>query len=171
MKSKGSREKTQFRPWNSNSQRAANDPVSPLVFKQFKIHTVSCSIPGLEGREYRYRVLGSNSSRGESIWHTSYSMAGLEVAVLQAKGVQFLQAGVDLLMHGGILGGNLGEFIDQTSANLVVVTLGVLETLAILGRGLGSLGGTSLGVDRASALHSRGRGGTRDPSSLAVRRG
>jgi hypothetical protein len=26
-------------------------------------------------------------------------------------------------------------------------------------------------VDRASALHSRGRGGTRDPSSLAVRRG
>jgi hypothetical protein len=26
-------------------------------------------------------------------------------------------------------------------------------------------------VDRARALHSRGRGGTRDPSSLAVRRG
>jgi hypothetical protein len=39
-------------------------------------------------------------------------MAGLEVAVLQAEGIQFLQAGVDLLMHGGILGGNLGEFID-----------------------------------------------------------
>lgn len=98
-------------------------------------------------------------------------MAGLEVAVLQAEGVQFLQTGIDLLMHGSILGSDIGEFIDQTSAHLVVVTLGVLETLAVLGRGLGSLGGASLGVDRASALHSRGRGGARDPSSLAVRRG
>lgn len=98
-------------------------------------------------------------------------MAGLEVAVLQTEGVQLLKAGIDLLMHRGILGGDLGQFINQTGTALVVVALRVLETLAVLGRGLGSLGGTSVGVNRAGALHVRGRGGTRDPSSLAVGRG
>lgn len=95
-------------------------------------------------------------------------MAGLEVAVLQTEGVQLLKAGIDPLMHGGILGGDLGQFINQTGTALVVVALRILETLAVLSRGLGSLGGTSLGMNRAGALHGRGRGGTRDPSSLAV---
>lgn len=93
------------------------------------------------------------------------------MAVLQTQSVQFLQTGVDLLMHGGVLGGNLGEFINQTGAALVVVPLGVLETLAILGSSLGSLVGTGLRVNRAGTLHSRGRGGARNPSSLAARGG
>jgi hypothetical protein len=37
-----------------------------------------------------------------------------------------------------------------------------------LGSSLGSLVGTGLGVNRAGTLHSRGRGGARNPSSLAV---
>lgn len=114
------------------------------------------------------QILGSNSSRGESIWHLRNGVAGLEVAVLQAQGVQFLHTGIDLLVHGGILRGNPGEFINQTSPALVIVPLGVLETLAILSRALGSLAGTSLGVHRSCTLHSRGRGGTRNPSPLAV---
>lgn len=74
-------------------------------------------------------------------------MAGLEVAVLQAESIQLLKAGIDLLMHRSVLGGDLGELINQTGAALIVVTLGVLETLAVLGTGLGSLDGTSLGVN------------------------
>lgn len=108
------------------------------------------------------------SSRGNSVGHLGNGIAGLKVAVLQTQGVQFLKTGVDLLMHGGILGGNLGEFVDQTGAALVVVALGVLETLAVLGNSLVSLVGTGLGVNRAGTLHSWGRGGARNPSSLTV---
>lgn len=139
-----------------------------MLFKRFKsskIHPASY-FPGLEDKGYRSSE--AISSRGNSIGQLGNGIASLEVAVLQTQGVQFLQTGVDLLVHGGILGGNLGEFINQTGAALIVVPLGVLETLAVLGSSLGSLAGTGLGVNRAGTLHSRGRGGARNPSSLAA---
>lgn len=97
-------------------------------------------------------------------------LAGLNVAVAQAKGVQFLKAGIDLLVHRSILGGNVLQLSEKTSTALVVVVLGSTQALSMLGGVVGSLGRTVLGVDGAGTLHGRSRGGTSD-SSLADGRG
>lgn len=109
-------------------------------------------------------------SRGHSIGHLGNGLAGLDMTVVQAEGEEFLKAGIDLLVHRGVLRGNLAELLEQPRATLVVVPLGVLQALAMLRAGLGGLDGTGLGMDRAGALHGRGRGGARDSSLLAVDR-
>lgn len=101
-------------------------------------------------------------SRGQSTRHLGNSLASLDVAVVQAQSKQFLETGVDSLVHGGILGSDVGQLFQQADTALVVVPLGSLETLTEVRRGLGGLDRTSLGVDGASALHSRGRSGTSD---------
>lgn len=95
-------------------------------------------------------------------------LAGLDLTEIQAESEQLLEAGVDLLVHGNILGVDLGEFIDQTRAASVVVVLGCAQALSMLGGILGSLNRTGVGVDGAGALHGWGRGGTRDTSPLAA---
>lgn len=110
-----------------------------------------------------------NSCRGKSVGEVG-DLAGLNVAVAQAEGVQFLKAGIDLLVHRGILGGDVLQLSEETSTALVVVVLGSAQTLSMLGGVVGGLGGTVLGVDGAGALHSRSRSGTSD-SSLADGRG
>lgn len=115
-----------------------------------------------------YRALNKNHSSGHSIWHVGVDLAGLDLTEVQAEGEQLLEAGVDLLMHGDILGVDLGKFLDQTGAAGVVVVLGCAQALSMLGGSLGSLDGTGVGVDGAGALHGWGRGRTCDASSLAA---
>lgn len=102
-------------------------------------------------------------SRGQSIRDLGNGLAGIDVAVVQTKGEQLLKAGIDLLVHRGVLGCDLAEILQQTRATLVVVALGVLQTLAMLCSG--GFEGTGLGMNGASALHGRGRSGIRDASS------
>lgn len=107
-----------------------------------------------------------NPSR-QSIGHVGNSLAGLNLAVVQAQSEQFLETGIDLLVHNGILRGNGTQLLEQTRAALEEVLLGVLEVLAEASGSLAGLDGASLGVDGPSALHGGRRGGTGD-SSLAA---
>lgn len=95
------------------------------------------------------------------------SLAGFNVAVVQAQSEQFLETGIHLLMHGDILRGDITQFLKQTRTTLVVVVLCILKTLPKGSGSLGSLDRTSLGVNGAGTLHSRGRSGTGD-SPLAT---
>jgi hypothetical protein len=90
-------------------------------------------------------------------------VAGLDVAVVQTQGEELLEAGIDRLMHGSILRGDVTELLKQTRAAPVVVLLGVLETLfkASGGSHIG-LDGACLGLDGAGTLHGGGRGDTGD---------
>lgn len=65
-------------------------------------------------------------SRGQSVRDLGNGLAGLNVAVVQTQREQFLKAGIDLLVHRGILWCDLAEILQQTRAALVVVALGVL---------------------------------------------
>ena len=106
-----------------------------------------------------------NPSR-QSIGHVGNSLAGLNLAVIQTQGVQFLETGIDLLVHDGILGGDGTQLLEHTRAALEEVLLGVLEVLAKTSGSLASFG-AGLGVDGTSTLHGGRRGGTGD-SSLAA---
>lgn len=90
------------------------------------------------------------------------SLAGFDVAVVQAQGEQFLKASIDLLVHGGVLRRDFAELIDESLTALVIVALRVLQPLTVLCAALGSLGRTGLGVYGAGALHGRRRRGTGD---------
>lgn len=70
--------------------------------------------------------LPGNSSRRHSIRHLGNSLAGLEVAVVQAQGKEFLEAGIDLVMHGSILRRDSGQILEKTLTALVVVALRAL---------------------------------------------
>lgn len=106
-------------------------------------------------------------SRGHSIGQLGNSLAGLDVTVVQAQGEKLLQARIDLLVHGSVLWGDLAQVLQQTLTTLVVVALCVLQALAMLRGRLGSLAGSSLGMDRAGALHGRCWGDTWDPPLAA----
>lgn len=82
------------------------------------------------------------------------SLAGFDVAVIQAQGEQLLKAGIDLLVHGGVLRRDIAELIDESLTALVVVALCVLQPLIMLCAALKSFGRTGLGVHGAGALHS-----------------
>lgn len=103
----------------------------------------------------------------QSVRHVGNSPAGLNMAVVQTQGEQFLETGVDLLVHGGILRGNVAKLLQQTRAALEEVLLGILEALSKASGSLGGLNGAGLGVDGASALHGGSWSGTGD-SSLAA---
>lgn len=96
------------------------------------------------------------------------NLAGIDAAVVDSKGVQLLKAGIDLLVHRGILRGDLPELLQQTFAALIVVPLSILQALSELGIGLVDLGRSVLGVDRAGALHGGRRGRAGNSTSLAA---
>ena len=48
-----------------------------------------------------------NYSSGHSVGHLGDHLAGLDLAVVQAQSEEFLEAGVDLLVQGGVLGADL----------------------------------------------------------------
>lgn len=102
----------------------------------------------------------NSSHRRQSIWHLGHRLTGFNVAVIQAKGNQFLEAGIDLLMHGCVLGSDIGQFLKQTGATIIVIALCVLQPLAILR--CASLGRAGLRVHGAGALHALARGGACD---------
>lgn len=83
------------------------------------------------------------------------------MAVVQTEGKQFLKAGIDLLVQGGVLRCDLPEFLEESRPTLVIVPLGGLQALAVLCVRLGSLGETGLGMHGAGAFHRRCRGGAR----------
>lgn len=82
------------------------------------------------------------------------SRTGFELTVADSQGDELLKAGIDLLVHGRVLGSDVSQLLKQARAAVVVVALRILEPLPMLGSvGLnaGSLGRSGLG-----ALHSRG---------------
>lgn len=82
------------------------------------------------------------------------SLAGFDVTVVQSQSDQFLKAGIDLVVHGGILRGDIAEFLEQARAAVVVVALGILEPLAVVACSLlESLRGTGLRVRGSGPLH------------------
>jgi hypothetical protein len=82
------------------------------------------------------------------------SLAGFNVTVVQSQSDQFLKAGIDLVVHGRILRGDVAEFLEQARAAVEVVSLGILEPLAVVACGLlESLQGAGLRVRGSRPLH------------------
>lgn len=116
---------------------------------------VKVKFPSLCPSRWKAHRSPGSPSRGHSIRQLGNSLAGLNVAVVQAQGEKLLKASIDLLMHGSVLWGDFAQFLKQTLTALVVVAFCVLQALAMLRGCLGCLDGSSLGMDRAGALHRR----------------
>lgn len=58
-----------------------------------------------------------------NVGESSSSRAGLELAVVQAESDEFLETSVGLFMHDCVLGLDVGKFLQQSCAAVVVVLL------------------------------------------------
>lgn len=58
--------------------------------------------------------------------------AGFQLPVVQAQCDEFLKAGIDLLMHGRILRGDIAQLLQQAGSAVVVVPLRILQPLAVM---------------------------------------
>lgn len=67
----------------------------------------------------------SSRGQGHSILHLR-NLAGIDATVVDPQGIKLLKAGIDLLMHRGILRGDLAEILEQALTALVVVPFSVL---------------------------------------------
>lgn len=56
-----------------------------------------------------------------NVGESSGSRAGLELAVVQAESDEFLETGIGLFMHDRVLGFDVGKFLQQSCAAVVVV--------------------------------------------------
>jgi len=81
------------------------------------------------------------------------SLTGLNMPVVQSQGNKLLKAGINLLMHSGILRHDLANLLEQPRAAVVIVALCVLQALSVVRGGLvGSLNGAGL-RGRPGTLH------------------
>lgn len=125
------------------------------------------AMPGKTNFKKRLQMIVSVKHSGrETVSDLSRSLAGFNVAVVESKGNELLKAGIDLLMHGRILGRDVGELLKQPGPAVVVVSLRILESLVVVSRSLlGSLERVGLGLGGTSALHG---GGASDPSNSTL---
>lgn len=111
-------------------------------------------------------IVSVKHSSRKAVSDLGRSLAGFNVAVVKSKCNELLKAGIDLLMHGRILGRDVGEFLEQPGPAVVVVSLRILESLVVMSRSLlGSLERVGLGLGGTSALHG---GGSSDTSNSAL---
>lgn len=95
----------------------------------------------------------SSNSRADAIGQLSGSRAGFKLTVVQSQGDKLLKTGVDLLVHGRVLGSDGGQLLKQAGSATVVVALRILESLSMLG----SVGfhRVALGRSGFGAFHGR----------------
>lgn len=99
--------------------------------------------------------------------HVAGSLAGFDVTVVQSQGDQLLKAGIDLVVHGGVLWDDAAELLQQAAAAVIVVAFRVLQSLSVVGRGLlDRLQRVGLGLSGAGALH--GLRARRNPGNPAL---
>lgn len=82
------------------------------------------------------------------------SLTSINMSITQPQGDQLLQTSINLLMHRRVMRRDLRQLLQQPRATIIVITLRVLESLAVMRRRL--LCGFKrvvLRLGRARALH------------------
>lgn len=98
---------------------------SDLISRCFRVLPIGTTS---EARAQRNHSRGSTPTFGK----LRGSTAGFQLPVVQTQGDQFLKAGIDLLMHGRVLRGDIAQFFQQTGPAVIVVPLRILQPLAVM---------------------------------------
>lgn len=94
-------------------------------------------------------------------------LAGLSLTVGDPEGNELLEAGVNLVVHGRILGTDVAKLLKEATVAVIVVPFSGLDVLAVVGSGLlEGLQWVCLGLGGASSLHGLSSADTSD-SALA----
>lgn len=103
----------------------------------------------------------------DSVGNLGNGLAGLSLTVGDPEGNELLEAGINLVVHGRILGADVAELLKETSVAVIVVPFSGLDVLTVVGSGLlEGLQWVCLGLGGAGSLHGLSTADTSD-SALA----
>lgn len=103
----------------------------------------------------------------DSICNLGNGLTGLSLTVGDPERNELLEAGINLVVHGRILGANVAELLKEASVAVIIVPFSGLNVLTVVGSGLlEGLQWVCLGLGGASSLHGLSTADTSD-SALA----
>jgi hypothetical protein len=80
-------------------------------------------------------------------------LTGLDMPIIQSERDQLLEASIDFLVHGRILGRNVTKLLEQSAPAVVVIRFGSQKPLTVVAGSLARFHGICLRVDRPGPLH------------------